>query len=106
MPLILRSVAPWRCVSKDEGLQRALRSSRNGFDRHARGAKCGQEKSRPEAAFSIPFRISRSLHQLRAAGADALVFGDDAEAARDFRVGLHEAAEITAEAVLVELVVG
>src|ERR1043166_8771957 len=47
-----------------------------------------------------------SLHQHRAGALGALVLAHDAEAPGDFGIGLHEAAEVAAEAVHVELLVG
>src|SRR5208283_421757 len=48
----------------------------------------------------------KSLHQLGAAGMRFLVFLHDAEAAGDFGISFDEAAEIAAEPVLVQLVIG
>src|SRR5262245_19743496 len=47
-----------------------------------------------------------ALHQHRARALRALALAHDAEALGDFGIGLDQAAEIAAEAVLVELVVG
>src|SRR5262245_41154705 len=51
-------------------------------------------------------RASASLHQHRPAALRRFAFGHDAEAFGDFGIGFDQAAEIAAEAVLVELLVG
>src|SRR5260370_35944106 len=48
----------------------------------------------------------KSFHKLRDADARRLAFLHDAEAARHLGIGLDHAAEVAAEAILVELVVG
>src|SRR5579872_6633221 len=55
--------------------------------------------------FKRLFRAS-ALHQHRSGALRALAFAHDAEALGDFGIGFQQAAEIAAEAVLVELVVG
>src|SRR4030095_16232876 len=56
--------------------------------------------------WTLAFKGGPSLHRIRALHVADAGLGQDAEAARDFLVGLGHLAEVLAEAVLVELLVG
>src|SRR5829696_3543567 len=62
------------------------------------------KRKRPARAGRLFGRAAELLHQARAAERRLLVLAQDAEAAGDLGVGLDQAAEVAAEAVLVELV--
>ena len=64
------------------------------------------KRKRPARAGRFFGRASALLHQARAAERRLLVLAQDAEAAGDLGVGLDQAAEVAAEAVLVQLVAG
>ena len=51
-------------------------------------------------------RVSSALHQHRSCALRALAFAHDAEALGHFGISFDQAAEIAAETILVELVVG
>ena len=53
----------------------------------------------------VALEATLALHQDRAGALRALALAHDAEALGDFGIGLEQAAEVAAEAVLVELVV-
>src|SRR5262249_35811617 len=84
------------CGSRTLGLSvtvmRAFMSVRTAPSRRAARARAGARRRSP-------------FHQNRAGSARRLVLAHDAEPLGDFRVGLQEAAEVAAEAVLVELLV-
>src|SRR3984885_4969126 len=60
-------------------------------------------KRRDAACRAAPF--GSALHQHRSGALRPLTFAHDAQALRDFRIGFEQAAEVAAEAVLVELLV-
>src|SRR6476469_5570723 len=93
----MSNTLPWRTL--------ATPSTPSDFKAPSMALPCGSRMPDFSVTKTRAFIGRLSLHQHRAGAGRAFVFHHDAEPLGDFGVSLKQAAEIAAEAILVELLV-